>query len=212
MEKSGPSSAKKSKDIDYEEDDGISLPSASDMDGKVNALLNSGISDSSSEEELDLSKLKQDYLDDTETGPAINNDLAELFNSIKKTDLSKEKVALKAKEHPKPENCSLETKQVNPEILSSVISTRDRNLDLQIQKSQTLITKASYALLKVADSAITLNKEHKREKLGMKDIIKNATDSLAFMASAHSYNEKLRRHLILKKLAQEQRSIGKEII
>jgi len=49
---------------------GISLPSASDMDGKVNALLNSGISDSSSEEELDLSKLKQDYFDDTETGPA----------------------------------------------------------------------------------------------------------------------------------------------
>jgi len=65
------------------------------MDGKVKALLNSEIPESSSsEEELDLSKLKI-ILDDTETGPVINNDLAEIFISIKKAGLSKEKVALR---------------------------------------------------------------------------------------------------------------------
>ena len=48
-------------------------------------------------------------------GPSIDKDLADLFKDFRKKGLSKDKVALKAKENPRPENCNLETKQVNPE-------------------------------------------------------------------------------------------------
>ena len=110
-----------------------------------------------------------------------------------------------------PANCNLEVKQVNPEIWNNVIGSKERSTDIQIQKSQKLISKASYAILKIADSAINANKSKKDRKKSLKAIIKNATDALAFMTTSQIHSETLRRELILKKLAPEQRSIGKNV-
>ena len=102
--------------------------------------------------------------------------MADLFNSMKETGLTKEKVAAKAKEHPIPANCNLEVKQVNPEIWSNVIGTKERNTDIQIQKSQKLVLKASYAILKIDDSAIQAGKASKKDrKKALKNIIKTLT-------------------------------------
>jgi len=90
--------------------------------------------------------------------------LADLFNSLKETGLASEKVASKAKEYPMPANCNLEIKQANLEIWTNVINTKDMNTDIQIQKSQKLVFKASHAILKIADSAIKANKSKKERK------------------------------------------------
>jgi len=110
-----------------------------------------------------------------------------------------------------PANCNLEVKQVNPEIWTNVINTKDRNTDIQIQKSQKLVSKASYAILKIADSAIKANKNKKERKKALKNIVKHATDALAFTTTSHVHTEKLRRDLILKKLSPEQKVIGKNV-
>ena len=193
-------------------DDQVSIHADSDIDNKINNLMQTD--DSSSDdaiEELDISKFQSDLLDEAEAGPALNKELADLFSKLKESGLSKEKVASKAKEYPRPENVNLETKQVNPEIWSNIISTKDRSTDLQLQKGQKLISKASYAVAKIAESAIEANKNKHKRKDNVKKIFQMATDALAFISTAHLQNEKLRRELILKKLAYEQRSIGKDI-
>ena len=91
--------------------------------------------------EWSFKDLNQDYLDDVAKGPGVNEELAELFNLLKETGLNKEKVA--AKEYPMPENCNMETKQVNPEIWNNIIGSRGRSTDIQIQNSQKLVSKAS---------------------------------------------------------------------
>jgi len=158
--------------------DTVSLHGSSDIDGNIEKLINSSseADSSSSEDELDIQKLKSELLNDDEVGPPVGKDLAELFQKLKENGLSKEKVASKAKEYPKPENCNLETKQANPEIWSEIITTKERNADLQLQKGQKLITiKASYAILKVAQSVISANKDKKKRKENIKNIIKTST-------------------------------------
>lgn len=199
---------------EQEDDDTVSIPTNSDMDKKIEKLMNSESSSSSSSEEDDdlniLQKLKDEFLDDQVKGPAVDKELGDLFDSLKESGLSQEKVATKAKEYPAPENCDMDVRLVNPEIWS-IISSKERNLDLGLQKSAKLITKASYALLKIADSAISARKKKKDRKKAIKDILKHSTDALAFITTANKNTEKIRRELIVKKLAYDQRSLGKNI-
>ena len=196
----------------HEDEDTISIPTQSDLDDKINQLIQSEEdSESSSDDDLDILSFKLDYLDDADVGPSVDSNLADLFKSLKESGLSTDKVATKAKEHPRPENCNMETRKVNHEIWSSILNTKDRNLDLQLQKSQKLITKSSYAMLKIADSAIKAKKDKHKRKEVLKTIIKNATDAIAFAATAHKHNENLRRELMIKKLAYDQRAIAKDV-
>ena len=91
--------------------------------------------------EWDIKGLKQDYLEDVAKGPEVNADLADLFNSMKETGLTKEKVAAKAKEYPMPVNCNLEVKQVNPEIWSNVIGAKERNMIFKFRRVRNLYQK-----------------------------------------------------------------------
>jgi len=199
--------------MENKDPDTVSLHGSSDIDGNIEKLINSSSEsdESPSEDDLDIQKLRSELLEDDEIGPPVSKDLAELFQKLKESGLSKEKVASKAKEYPKPANCDLETKQVNPEIWSGIITTKERSADLQLQKGQKLISKASYAILKVTQSAISANKDKKRRKESIKNIIKASTDALAFISTAHLHTEKLRRELLLKKLSYDQRSIGKDV-
>ena len=66
----------------------MSIPTQSDIDNKINKFLGDTDEDSeesfSEEEELDLDKLKSQYMDDEPKGPVIDTNLASLFNSMKK--------------------------------------------------------------------------------------------------------------------------------
>jgi len=105
------------------QDDEISLHPSSDIETKIAQLTKtSEEEDSSSEDEFDLKALRAEYIDEDETGPAVDNGLAELFKEFRDKGLSKDKVAQKAKENPRPENCNLETKLVNPEIWSNIVT------------------------------------------------------------------------------------------
>jgi len=162
-------------------DDRVSIPSQSDLDAIINKLNSSEDSSSSDDEgEINLKELKQDHLEDTVTGPEVDEELADLFNSITETGvLTKDKIALKAKEYPMPANCNLEVNQVNPEIWSNIIGSKDRSTDIQIQKSQKLVSKATYANLKIANSATDATRNKKNGKKALKSIIQHATDDLA---------------------------------
>jgi len=110
-----------------------------------------------------------------------------------------------------PANCNLEVKQLNPEIWSNIIGSKDRSTDIQIQKSQKLVSKATYVILKISNSTIDANINKNNRKKALKPIIQHAKDGLAFTATSQVQTEKLRRELVLKKLSQDQRFIGKNV-
>ena len=91
------------------------------------------------------------------------------------------------------------------------MSARERSLDLEIQKSQNLISKAAYSILKAAELTISATKSKKDRKTALKTILTNTTDALGLITTANVNTNKMRRDLILKKLAPEQRIIGKNI-
>ena len=187
----------------------ISIPTTSDTDEKINALVDTDPDEESSdpsesdESDLDLDNLHKEYIDDEEVGPPIDAKLADLFKSIKPDGLSKEKILEKAKLHPRPGNCNLEVRPVNSEIWSEIMSPKDRAQDLALQKGQKLNTKASYAILGIAHQAIVAkkSKDKKVMKQAFKNIITSATDALAFTLSNNVNSEKLRRELVFKKIA-----------
>lgn len=212
-------SSKKQKLMENSESaiDGVSIPTQSDMDQKINDLIESSSSESeksdSSDSDFDFDELKQGYLDDDEIGPPIHSKIASLFSSLKPQGMAKEKVLEMAKVHPMPKNCNLEVRNVNPEIWSEIMSAKDRSQDLALQKAQKLNTKASYAILRIADSALTARKSKDKDlrSKALKQIIKYSSDALAFTTTVNAHTEKLRRELIVHKMAQEQRSITKDI-
>ena len=197
--------------------DGISIPTQSDMDQRINDLVGDTSTeeekDDSSESDFDFDGLKQDYLDDDEIGLPIDPKIASLFKSLKPNGLSKEKVSEKAKLYPKPNNCNLDVRPVNPEIWSDIMSPRDRSQDLALQKVQKLNTKTSYVILRIADQALSAkkSKDSNQKSAALKEIIKCATDALAFTTTSNVHTDKMRRELILHKMAQDQRSIGRNV-
>jgi len=98
----------KSKKCKMDKDpDTVSLHGSSDIDGNIEKLINSSSESesSSSEDELDIQKLRSELLEDDEVGPPVgppvSKDLAELFQKLKESGLSKETVASKVKKYSK---------------------------------------------------------------------------------------------------------------
>jgi len=120
----------KKRKIDSETE--MSVYADSDFENRVKNLGNKNESEdtSDSDDGFCLDSIREGYLADDETGPAGQDDLAALFSDMKTKPLSKEKIVAKIKEHTRPENVTLETAQVNPEIWSNIISTQDRSLYL----------------------------------------------------------------------------------
>ena len=193
-----------------DDDDRISIPTQSDMDQRINELVGETSSEreDSPESDFNFEELRQDYIDDEEVGSPVDNKIASLFQSLKPIGLSKEKVLQKAKIYPRPKNCNLEVRQVNPEIWTDILSPKDRSCDLALQKVHKTNTKSTYAILKIAELAKAKNDNPKKV---IKEILKCSIDAMAFSTTTNVQLEKIRRELILNRMAQDQRSIGQNI-
>ena len=106
--------------------------SGSDVDRDIIAL---GESSTENEDSLeDLLALGHGLFDKEEEGPPVKEELTNIAKKLRKNPLSKDKIVEKAKAHPKPENCNIETKNVNPEVWKNIMTTQERSLDLKLQK------------------------------------------------------------------------------
>ena len=194
-------------------DDEISIPSQSDMDMRINNILNDDSSTSSSDEDTSelLKELRNDFMADEETGPPLREDLADLFKGMKEKPLSKEKILEKSKKHPQPSNCKLFAQQVNPEIWNNALTASERSLDLKLQKVQKLITKAISANLKATNDLLDIKGKKGNKKELLKQAATNATDAVALLTTANDCTATLRRDLMVKSLEYEQRGLGKDV-
>ena len=155
--------------------------------------------------------IENSLLDNEEEGPPLQEELSQIAKKLKERKMSKEKIAEKAKTHLKPKNCNFETKNVNSEIWSKVMNSQERSIDLKLQKTEKLITKAIYANLKVTEDLLKIKSMKECDKVYIKNTIVNSMDALALMSTAHATSEGFRRELITNKLVHEQKAIGNNL-
>ena len=163
----------KKKKVKMAKEDVISIPTQSDMDEKLNEMLRSDDSESNendSDYDTFFNDLKNNFSSIEEIGPSVRDDLAEVFNEMRDQPLAKDKIAEKTKKHLQPKNCTFGTQQVNSEIWNMALGSKERSLDLKLQKSQNLVTKATIATLKTTTDLLNL----KSKKGNKKELLKTA--------------------------------------
>lgn len=128
-----------------------------------------------------LKELTSPFQDEDKTGPAINEQLAEVATKRWGKKLAQEKVtALLAKYDP-PENCSaISVTRVNPEIWQSLNSSK-RKTDLRLANLQQALQKATFATLATADKLLTLNDSTQK-----REMLSNSIDVVAILGHAAS--------------------------
>ena len=80
-------------------------------------------------------------LQSAETGPKVNEDLAEIVNRLIQKGLSDEKLQDKLNKYPSPQNCEALCKVKANQLIWDILQPNTRSQDLRFQKVQTAMTK-----------------------------------------------------------------------
>ena len=141
-------------------------------------------SDSVNEEWLLLAK---EYQVEEETGPKLDDKLADLLKNLITNKSSDERLKAKMEAYPKPQNCEpMQAPRINPEIWSK-LKPGTRSRDIKMQRSQTKLMKALIPLAQMMQSL--LKSEHKA-------LVRIALDSATLICSASQDISQRRRELI----------------
>ena len=199
------------------QEDGISIPNESDMDDKVNDLCHDISSEDSEDEETDvmLDNIAKDLVNQNEAGLPISDKVATLFNSIVANPLSSDKLSEKLKSYLRPNNCNLETKLVNPDIWTNVLSSKQRSYDVKLQRVQNLLVKSTTGLLRSVDDLVKAKNDKtmtvKTMRKSMNSVIQQNMDALALLANAHRSNEQIRREYLSYTFVPEERALANNV-
>ena len=149
-----------------------------------------------------LNSLKQE-LKKEETGSRVNAELASVVNAMVKEGLPEEKLLEKLNKYHRPENCESLTKvRVNQSIWDH-LTPAVRSQDVRLQKVQTSIFKGMCALTTMIDRCLD---DIPLIQNG-NNLLKSATDALAFFGNANSELNQRRRELIKPDLHDEYKHL-----
>lgn len=138
-------------------------------------------------------------------GPEVSNALGKLVDTLLSTKASEEVVKAREARHLKPKNVKfVECPQVNKQVLFNM-KRNTRSIDMKMQGVQREFLKSAIPITKVID---TLHAEYdKGTELDLPSLIKNLSDSLAFLGSANVEMVKCRRENIKGDIPQKMKGI-----
>ena len=174
-------------------------------------------SEDSEDEETDvmLDNIAKDLVNQNEAGLPISDKVATLFNSIVANPLSSDKLSEKLKSYLRPNNCNLETKLVNPDIWTNVLSSKQRSYDVKLQRVQNLLVKSTTGLLRSVDDLVKAKNDKtitvKTMRKSMNSVIQQNMDALALLANAHRSNEQIRREYLSYTFVPEERALANNV-
>ena len=154
-----------------------------------------------------FSHIKKDYLLDEKTGPKIDPQLADLVNNMMSMKPNEEAIKQRIDKHPRPENCGfLETPKVNEQIWTA-ISPATKSLDATLQNIEKNFLKGVNPLTKVVEDLLKVREKIKPEILDVSEMVKNITDSIAFIGIANVDLIKKRRELVKQDLPHKMHKL-----
>ena len=210
---------KKSKQSSYpKNDDEISLFGGSDIDDRIDRIVDGPSDDSNSEVEDDdecIKGIANDLCALKKSGEPINKNLANVINNVVYYPIEYEKLCEKFEKHQTPENLeSLRVKKCNYDIWSQV-HRRVRSKDIKTQKVQTSVLKAIGVISKATDSLIKLKNGKHVSTNNLKDtlgsIAHEFTDSIAMLSQVNTNIEQTRRDNIAFSLDRKYHDLRKNV-
>ncbi|CAB4043109.1 Hypothetical predicted protein, partial [Paramuricea clavata] len=138
-----------------------------------------------------------------ETGPKVNDDLAEIVNGLVQKGLSEEKLQDKLNKYPSPENCEALSKVRVNQLIWDNLQPNTRSQDLRFQKVQTALIKGMAAIVRATDTALA----HVTTLPAGKEIVESMTDAIALCAHANSELNIRRKELIKPDLHEDYKHL-----
>ena len=138
-----------------------------------------------------------------ETGPKVNEDLAEIVNGLIQKGLSDEKLQDKLNKYPSPENCAALCKVKVNQLIWDNLQPNTRSQDLRFQKVQTAMTKGMAAIVRATDTLLA----HVTTFPAGKEIIEYMTDAFALCAHENSELNIRRKELIKPDLHEDYKHL-----
>jgi hypothetical protein len=131
----------------------------------------------SAQSKVDEKGLKQillDYSVEEETGKEIEQDLAELFETMAKGQMKDDTIEKKLAKYKRPKNCNISVPRVNSELWG-ILDHAAKSSDLRIQRRQKLLQSAATALTSIAQECVT------SDKLDQSEILTTVSDAAGLL-------------------------------
>lgn len=183
------------EDLDYEEGElehgDADRESIVSLDTKVNELTKAReAGNNKSKSTSALHDIAQDLDLSEKTGSAVDEELANIVNSLLRDKIPDEKTQAKVDQYPKPANIEgLRTPRVNP-LIWSQLPAQVRTQDSKHQKSQNSLVAAVVAITKATDIVLKQNQSDNKE------LLTTLTDGIALaMNCLHDMNSTRRQSM-----------------
>ena len=164
------------------------------------------VANTENEDEL-LKQFEADLKDDDESGPSINQQLANIANKRWGVKLGQDKITAILAKFIRPENCSfINVTRVNAEIWSS-INAAQRKGDLRFANLQQTLQKAVFATLSTANKLLPLKTTSTTNSADINDMLGNCIDTVAFLGHAAAELSQIRRERLKPSLKAEYHSL-----
>ena len=155
-----------------------------------------------------LTSISKEFVTTEAQGPEVSKTLGKLVDTLLSTKPCQEIVNSREARHLKPKNVSfIGCPQVNKQVWYG-LKRSTRAQDFKLQSVQKEFLKSAIPITKVIDS---LHAGHEQgNELDVPSLIKNLSDSLAFLGSANMEMVKCRREIIKDEIPQKMKGICDE--
>ena len=152
-----------------------------DVEQQIDDLLNETNIDSDNTcdaQDAELARIQEEYAPEELVGKPIRDQLATIVDTMSQGKLAEEKLREKFAQHRRPENTKITVPRVNPEVWG-LLDHGSRAADVKKQKTQRLLTTATYALSRVADTCAASTVPETR------GILKDVMDAVGLILKAN---------------------------
>ena len=200
------------RDLDARDDDDVSIHADSQIDGEAptREVLKGNTPPPKDPPTSGFAKWTAEYSSADSTAPPIHPDLAEALHTFLYKELPDDKLKEHIATELRPENVNLDVKKTNEFIFSCRHDSMSaiRSKDIKLQSAQLSLVKASYALLRVADSLT--RHQHDQIPLDVPACIDNCSTALVLATNSLQKTDQLRREAFKPVLSANLKGITKK--
>ena len=139
--------------------------------GKLcNRVKNSNREDNSQGKRINMAAYGQEYKKEEETGPKVDDELADILKTMAQGDLEGDALETKINKHKRPHNCDYAVPKVKSEVWACM-EHQARSDDLKSQRRQRVIMTAANVIAKIADKVVT------GQKMSQDELFENLLDA-----------------------------------
>ena len=201
-------------DSSHSDESGISIYAKGNIedDDKDKNNLEKMIALREQHEDEELQYMSSEITGDEGTGPYIDSTIGEAIKKVWQSELSKEKLKRNYEKYKVPFNTLYLKVSIMDSEINHHISKPSNTHDGKLQKHQKNMIKTSTAVVETLNTLFRIKSNEKLSSQTLKELKQKATDSLATLNKANTYNNEMRRDDIFLQLGKNISQISFDIL